>query len=198
MNERKEVSQLAPFEEALRVAANPEKPTPLRPEMIDVGRLKAKLETAGFNMEIGETEREALTLKQFRDYEGGKGKVVTEIIGEENVDVLEAKLLELSAGGNRIISRKTGELIEGSENRGLRQFTARLLAVSLEAITPEEFCRATNKAVWKGLRRERSEEEKQRLAEIFTGIPEPKRTIASIPPGSIEKVYAFLMNGLED
>ena len=198
MKDRDVGIQLTPLEEGLRQLADLENPIPLSPEMVDVSTLKKQFAESGLNMEIGETEKKALARTKFRSWEKGKGATVALITGVEKVSILEAKLLELSAGGPRIISRRTGQAIVGSESRGLRQFTARLLAVSLGVITPEEFCEATNMAVWKGLRRGKNEEIKQRLAGIFSGTPEPESTTSSIPPGSTEKVYAFLKNGLRD
>jgi len=187
-----------PFKEALENLSSTENPVPLRPEMIDVASLRRRLAEAGFNMEIGVNLKGLLTPTKFRNYTGGKGMAVAEIVCGDRVDVLETKLLELSKGGPGIVSNQTDEVRQGSETRGLRQFVARLFGVALEVVSPEDFCDATNRAVWKGLRRGASDERKTQLAEIFAGTSEPKPTTASIPVGSVDKVFEFLMSGLKE
>jgi len=176
--------------------SNLENPQPLNPEEIDIEKIRSELEKAGFNLEINEKKREALREAKFRTYHQGKGAAVAKIIGPENVDKLERKLLELSAGGPRIISSETGKPIERTESRGLRQFIAEIFALATEVISKDEFCQQVNTRVWKGLRRRKTDQEKEELDRLFGKTEEPSRKIASIPPGKAVEAYRFLINEL--
>jgi len=170
---------------------------PLNYTDIDIPSMRTKLTEAGLNLGISEIERQSLAESQFRNLESGRGIGMVAVLGKEKADALMGWCQQEAEGGPRLKSK--GKVSEGSEGRGLRQFSADLIQL---VTNPEpsqadidKFCLRTNQRVMKGLLWENrgNDMAKEKVHEAFASVPEPESTFSSVPSGSVTELWSFLV-----
>lgn len=202
-----ETSIMCGFREVLEALSRPpEQIKPIRPEEVSaaiedlVGALSLRGAILNFDEPAKTEVIRSLGKPKFRDLKTGRGPGVVAVLGKRAEELFEwAQQTAARAGGPRIGFRL------GTEGRGLRQAAADILRLAVMAANKpqelkeaiEEFCLRTNQRVWKGLRwalKDKPAEEIDRIDKIFreAGVPEPPRTLASVPPGSLPELWDFL------
>lgn len=172
----------------------PESLRPLTPSDIDIPAMKLQLIEAGLNLNIGEQERASLAQKEFRTRSQGRGPGMVAVLGKDKTKALFAWCRKRDEGGPLI-----GEH-ENTEGRGLRQLAADIIQLVTDPAPTEEtiarFCQRTNQRVRKGLLREKRLNKEARITvrQAFAGVPEVKRTFASVPSGSVDDLWSFLIS----
>jgi len=169
----------------------------MTPADVDVPTMRVLLTEAGFNLAISEAERQSLTEAKFRSLESGRGTGMVAALGRQKAEELLVWCKDRSAGGPRL--KKAGEVTEDSEGRGLRQLSADLIQL---VTNPEQnradldrFCLRTNQRVMKGLlwASKGNDANKARIRQAFFEVPEPESTFSSVPSGSVEELWEFLV-----
>lgn len=161
---------------------------PLTPQDIDVPYLRKMLSESGININLGEVARKSLSQTEFITFHQGRGPGVAEFIGKDRI----VPLLELtySLMDPRRKLRKGNEV---SAARGMRQWVADLATLVSDPEPTDEkiaiFCLKTNQRVKKGY-------PSGMYPSTFSEVPNPPRTLASVPPDSIPKLWQFLTTPL--
>jgi hypothetical protein len=154
--------------------------------------MRAKLAEAGFKLDIGEVEKQSLAEPIFRNLESGRGIGVVAILRQDKAEAMMAWCNARADGGPKIGG------VHGTEGRGLRQLTADILQL---VATPEptqemieRFCLRTNQRVKKGLLWDyRGQSEPKEIIRLsLADVPDPEKTFASVPSGSVSELWSFL------
>lgn len=171
---------------------------PLIPTDIDVPVMRQQLTEAGLSLVISETERQSLTEPRFRNLESGRGMGMVVVLRREKAEALLEWCSERSENGPKLKSK--GVVKEGSEGRGLRQLLADLIELATNPEPSqddiERFCLRTNQRVKKGLLWEYrwQDEAKDKINQVFAGVPDPESTFSSVPSGSVADLWSFLVS----
>jgi hypothetical protein len=157
---------------------------PLTPKDVDVDYLRKRCQESGLNLNLSEKGRESLAKTEFVTFHEGRGPGVAEFIGRSRV----VPLLELTYHlMNPRRKLKSGN--EKSAARGMRQWVADFAQLVTDPELSDEkvalFCLRTNQRVKAGYSRGKH-------PDTFEDIPNPPKTLASVPPDSIPKLWQFL------
>lgn len=198
MNKERVQPPKHPFKSKLEALVDLSTIRPLELTKDNIEYIREALKAAGLNIEgLSGEEKTSLRHPQFRNLESGRGPGVVAVMGRERADELLRWCAEEAKGGPRIVSAKTGESIEGSEGRGLRQTAADLITMAALDLTNEELqdCVARiNMRVYKGALREtrRDPAAQEKVKQVFATLPEPPATIASVAPSSLVSLWRYL------
>lgn len=152
-----------------------------------------------------------ITETQLRDdLTKGRGPGLVAVMGEERVRSFFELCRESSEGGNRIKSGKTGDPIEGTEGRGMRQLAADILSIALVATDDDprsvqvrkEFADKINRRLWRSwlVSSSFSQEELDPILARFEalGLEKPTSKTASVhhPEDNVWTIWLFLTGRL--
>lgn len=163
----------------------------------EITAFRNKLSAEGYNFESLENEHiESLKESQFRNnLTEGRGPGMVAVLGsEEKVMELRKWCHETSLGWKRL--KKGGEVVEGSEGRGLQQLAADLILIATGKLGDTELTEVftkINRRIAKGyIQASKSEEETRVIKERFGIFDDIPSTVASVPPEKTLDLYNFL------
>lgn len=163
---------------------------PLNQYGLDLPSMRQEFATAGLNLEISAIGQQSLSETKFKDRQVG----IKEVIGEEKTSQLITWCQQRSVDGPRL---KKGDVVsENTQGRGLMQLAADIIQlVTAPEPDVDAFCLRLNQRVKKGLLWEYRNNSgvKQQIKAVFLHVPDAKSTLASIPPGSAEELWSFLV-----
>lgn len=184
------------------LSGEPTQATPivLSPQAVVVWRYQMR--QMGFVLSLAPEQAESLRHSQFRSLVSGRGDGFVAVMHSDlllaigRAKAIWGRTLELAQeyGGKRIVSDKTGEPIEGTENRGIVQAIADILAIAALPGEEEQFLLRLNRRIWRGLLlRCESDEERAQVNRNFATCGEPPtKLIASVPPGSLRPAWLYV------
>lgn len=152
----------------------------------EITAFRNKLSKEGCNFQNLEDEKiESLKSSQFRNnLTEGRGPGMVAVMGEEKVAKLREWCNETSLGWKRL--KKGGEVVEGSEGRGLQQLAADLILIATGKLDDTELTDVIakiNRRIAKGyIQASGSEAETQAIKDRFGISEDIPRTVASVPP----------------
>lgn len=177
-------------------------PVEIGPRLVTITR--HQLTQLGFELSYNENIAADLSEKQFRGIRSPRGEAVCSLlhankhIAVRRMTAIWNHTIEIADkfGGHRIVSSKTNEPIDGTQNRGLMQALADILAIIyMPEDQREEFHLRLNRRIWRGARLLCENDEQRTIVDQnFAGYGDiPTAKTASVHPGALEPVWLYLI-----